>query len=44
MHVALGIVRVMRTTGMLGEVVGMAASLCKKYSAVPSRYLPASFG
>ena len=31
-HVALGTVRVMRTTGMMGEVVGMAASLCKKYN------------
>lgn len=27
-HVALGTTRVMRTTGMLGEVVGMAASIC----------------
>ena len=27
-HVALGTVRVMRTTGMMGEVVGMAASVC----------------
>jgi len=34
-HVALGTVRVMRTTGMMGEVVGMAASLCKKYDATP---------
>jgi hypothetical protein len=34
-HVALGTVRVMRTTGMLGEVVGMAASLCKKHSVNP---------
>lgn len=34
-HVALGTVRVMRTTGILGEVVGMAASLCVKYKAVP---------
>lgn len=34
-HVALGTVRVMRTTGMMGEVVGMAASLCKKYQATP---------
>ena len=34
-HVALGTVRVMRTTGILGEVVGMAASLCAKYKAVP---------
>ncbi|MGL4853288.1 MAG: FAD-dependent oxidoreductase [Phocaeicola sp.] len=34
-HVALGTVRVMRTTGMMGEVVGMAASLCKKYGVYP---------
>lgn len=34
-HVALGTVRVMRTTGMMGEVVGMAASLCKKYDQKP---------
>ena len=34
-HVALGTVRVMRTTGMMGEVVGMAASLCRKYDATP---------
>ena len=34
-HVALGTVRVMRTTGMMGEVVGMAASLCKKYNVMP---------
>ena len=42
-HVALGTVRVMRTTGMMGEVVGMAASLCKKYDTTPrgvyERYL-----
>ena len=36
-HVALGTVRVMRTTGMMGEVVGMAASLCKKYDVTPRR-------
>lgn len=36
-HVALGTVRVMRTTGMMGEVVGMAASLCKKYNAMPRK-------
>ncbi|MCD8079192.1 MAG: FAD-dependent oxidoreductase [Bacteroides sp.] len=36
-HVALGTVRVMRTTGMMGEVVGMAASLCKKYDTTPRR-------
>ena len=34
-HVALGSVRVMRTTGMMGEVVGMAASLCRKYGTSP---------
>lgn len=34
-HVALGTVRVMRTTGMMGEVVGMAASLCRKHNASP---------
>ena len=34
-HVALGTVRVMRTTGMMGEVVGMAAALCHKHNASP---------
>jgi hypothetical protein len=34
-HVALGTVRVMRTTGMMGEVVGMAASLCAKHGCTP---------
>ena len=34
-HVALGTVRVMRTGGMMGEVVGMAASLCKKHACSP---------
>ena len=34
-HVALGTVRVMRTTGMMGEVVGMASSICKKYGVSP---------
>jgi len=34
-HVALGSVRVMRTTGMMGEVVGMAASICKRYDGGP---------
>ncbi|MHC4365323.1 MAG: FAD-dependent oxidoreductase [Planctomycetota bacterium] len=32
---ALGTVRVMRTTGMMGEVVGMAASLCKEHGESP---------
>ncbi len=43
-HIALGTVRVMRTTGMMGEVVGMAASLCKKHKSTPreiyQNYLP----
>ena len=34
-HVALGTVRVMRTTGMMGEVVGMAARLCKTHGCRP---------
>jgi hypothetical protein len=34
-HVALGTVRVMRTCGMMGEVVGMAASLCGKHGKDP---------
>ncbi len=34
-HVALGTVRVMRTCGMMGELVGMAASLCKKHNTDP---------
>jgi len=34
-HVALGTIRVQRTTGMMGEVVGMAASLATKYKTDP---------
>ncbi len=34
-HVALGSVRVMRTGGMMGEVVGMAASVCKNNNSLP---------
>ena len=34
-HEALGTVRVMRTTGMMGEIVGMAASICKKHDTDP---------
>lgn len=34
-HVALGTIRVMRTTGMLGEVVGMAAAVCKNNQILP---------
>jgi len=34
-HEALGGVRVMRTCGMMGEIVGLAASLCKKHDCQP---------
>lgn len=34
-HAALGTVRVMRTTGMMGEVVGMAAAICKRHGCGP---------
>ncbi len=34
-HEALGTVRVMRTCGMMGEVVGMASAICKDYSTTP---------
>lgn len=34
-HVALGTIRVMRTGGMMGEVVGMAASICKEHKTNP---------
>ncbi len=42
-HDALGTIRVMRTCGMMGEVVGKAAYLCKKHETQPravyDRYL-----
>ena len=34
-HVALGTIRVQRTTGMAGEVIGMAASLCVDQDCMP---------
>lgn len=34
-HVAFSAVRVMRTLGQLGEVIGMAASICKKHGVQP---------
>jgi hypothetical protein len=34
-HEALGAVRVMRTTGCMGEVVGLAAALCKRFDVEP---------
>ena len=34
-HEALGTVRVMKTCGMMGEVVGKAAMICAKYECTP---------
>ena len=34
-HIGLGTVRVMRTTGMMGEVVGMAAGICTEHGVLP---------
>jgi hypothetical protein len=34
-HEALGTVRVQRTTGMMGEIVGMAAAVCKQFETDP---------
>lgn len=34
-HEALGAVRVMRTCGMMGEIVGMAASICVRHDVGP---------
>ena len=34
-HVALGTVSVMRTNSMMGEVVGMAASIAVKHNTTP---------
>ncbi len=34
-HVALGTTRLMRTCGMMGEVLGMAASICKREKTTP---------
>ena len=43
-HVTLGSTRLMRNIGMMGEVVGMAASICKNHSALPrdvyQKFLP----
>lgn len=42
-HIALASTRVQRTTGMMGEVVAVAAGICKKYACSPravyTRYL-----
>lgn len=43
-HVTLGSIRLMRTIAMMGEVVGMAASVCKTHQVLPRQvyqhYLP----
>ena len=43
-HIALGTTRLMRTHGMQGEVVGMAASVCKKHGCLPRDVYAAHFG
>lgn len=42
-HVALGTVRLMRTGGMMGEVVGMAASICTDKNVTPREIYLAHF-
>ena len=34
-HVALKTVRVMRTTATMGEAVGMATAMCRRYETLP---------
>ena len=36
-HIAMGSTRVMGTCGCVGQAVGTAAALCKKYAAVPAQ-------
>ena len=43
-HEALGTVRVMKTGGMIGEVVGKAAALCIKHQATPRDIYAKYFG
>ena len=43
-HAALGTIRVMRTGGMMGEVVCMAASVCKAHDAQPRDVYQQYFG
>ena len=42
-HVALASVRVMRTCAMMGEVVGLAAKVCKDHGCDPRGVYPAYF-
>ena len=43
-HIAFGAVRVMRTLGLLGEVIGMAAALCARENLCPRDLYPSRFG
>ncbi len=43
-HVAFGALRVMRTLGLLGEVVGMAATICAREGLCPRDLYPSRFG
>lgn len=43
-HVAMGSIRVIRTCGMMGEVVGMAASVCKAHGSLPRSVYTDYFG
>ena len=42
-HIALGTTRVMRTCAMIGEVVGMACSVCLENGIDPAQIWPDSF-
>lgn len=39
-HVALGSTRLMQTIGLMGQAVGVAAHLCKKYGVLPRQVNP----
>ena len=43
-HIALGTTRLMRTHGMMGEVVGMAAAVCKRRGCSPREVYTTHFG
>lgn len=42
-HIALGTTRVMRTCAMMGEVIGMACSVCIENGIAPSQIWPDNF-
>ena len=42
-HIALGTTRVMRTCAMMGEVIGMACSVCLENDIDPSEIWPSHF-